>query len=174
MDSWDIPTIQNYLSEAGKKRSERTEKSDIPLEIQQSVLMRLSPTYCRIQLFVFSFVSLHMIIPPPCNLYEAPAPHAVTPQGRDSFALFVRRGHLFVVISPSIFLWLFFIFPSGMFHVKWLRLNIHHRAAQKLILLMSLAAWIQSRISKSHFEKKKKIPSLCRSWYYQYTHTPVR
>lgn len=117
--------------------------------------MRLSPTYCRIQLFVFSFVCLHMIIPLPCNLYEAPAPHAVTPQGRDSFALFVWRGHLFVVISLSFFIFTF-VFPSGILHMTWLRLNIHHRAAQKLILLMSLAAWIQSRISKSHLKWKKK------------------
>lgn len=75
---------------------------------------------------------------------------------------------LFVVISNSFFI-IIFAFPSGMFHVKWLCLNIHHRAAQKLILLMSLAAWIQSRISKSHLKTKNKIPSLCRSWYYQYT-----
>lgn len=72
--------------------------------------MRLSPTYCRIQLFVFSFVCLHMIIPSLCNLYEAPAPHAVTPQGRDSFVLFVRRGHLFVVISLSFFFNYYFCF----------------------------------------------------------------
>lgn len=97
-------------------------KSDIPLEMQQSMLMRLSPTHCRIQLFVFSLVCLHIIIPPPCNLYEAPAPHAVTPQGRDSVALFVQRGHLFVVISPFYYSY-YFVFLSGMFHVKWLRVE---------------------------------------------------
>lgn len=118
--------------------------------------MRLSPTYCRIQLFVFSFVCLHMIIPSLCNLYEAPAPHAVTPQGRDSFALFVRRGHLFVVISLSFFLIIIFVFPSGMFHAKWLRLNIHHRAAQKLIFFMSLDTVQNLQIS---FEKKNKTKS---------------
>lgn len=58
----------------------------------------------------FSFVCLHMIIPPPCNFYEASAPHAVTPQGRVSFALFVLRGH-FHFHSPVVFV-------SGMFHEK--------------------------------------------------------
>lgn len=66
-------------------------KSDIPLETQQSMFIHLSPIDSSC--LSFSFVCLHMIIPPPCNFYEASAPHAVTPQGRVSFALFVSRGH---------------------------------------------------------------------------------
>lgn len=140
------------------------------------MLMRLSPTHCRIQLFVFSLVCLHIIIPPPCNLYEAPAPHAVTPQGRDSVALFVQRGHLFVVISPF-FILIILSFCQGCSMWSGCELNAFEYSSQGGSEIYTPDVISGSDTVKNlqiSFKKKKEIPSLCRSWYYQCTHIPVR
>lgn len=104
----------------------------------------------------FSFVCLHMIIPPPCNFYEALAPHAVTPQGRVSFALFVSRGH-FHFYSPVVFSF-FFSFLSGMFHEKRLPLKYSSQGgSEKILLLMSLRG---GEGPPSHSETTRASPAV--------------
>lgn len=101
----------------------------------------------------FSFVCLHMIIPPPCNFYEALAPHAVTPQGRVSFALFVSRGH-FHFYSPVV---VFFFFVRD---VPWEAITIKILLTGwfgKILLLMSLRG---GEGPPSHSETTRASPAV--------------
>lgn len=103
----------------------------------------------------FSFVCLHMIIPPPCNFYEALAPHAVTPQGRVSFALFVSRGH-FHFYSPVVVFFFFFFVRD----VPWEAITIKILLTGwfgKILLLMSLRG---GEGPPSHSETTRASPAV--------------